>query len=709
VYKPAETLNRTGVRMPRGRFLYLPACAAMTLAAAATAPASAQPAAPGPPAAGRPTAATTRPAAAAARPATGPAAAMVELNLPPDVELRVVVDYLAKRLGLNVIYDEKVDNKRVTLAAGAKVPAAALPGLLDAVLKAKGLALVDAQVRGWKRVVAVGDPGGDVQVASIPATHMDAGELAQEVRRLLAARLKAQGLPAGATTVDVSADARSRQVIVIGPAAQVSAARDIAKLIDLPVDREETPVKFYKLANTTAADVLETIRSLDGDARPAAAGGVPGAGGAGGTYPPAAPVGTTRPPFAAGNGRSPAAGTGGGSRSTFGGAGGLASGGGGITTDPTGSATGVAGGIGTSGGLANGSTLAARGTGAGGSSADDVSRGGAAGAGFGAALGTGGPSPSAAEPVRSRLATVAADANTNSIIVVGPPAAQRLYENLIRQLDRRRPQVLVESTVVTLDTTKDFQFGVEIAGRRNGDTIRRFVFSSFGFSEANPQTGQLSVLPGKGLNGALLAPEIADLVVRALLARGNSRIVASPRVLVNDNATGTLFSIAEQPFTAVNANNTISTTSFGGYAEAGTEITLTPHISEKDYLQLEYEVALSSFTGQSANGIPPPRQTNKIASQVTIPDGSTIVVGGLNRAEENKTVDSVPILGDLPLVGFLFRSTQDTSRNSTLFVFIRPIILRDDEFEDLRFLSDRDARQSRVADRAPASEPLLVE
>jgi general secretion pathway protein D len=125
-------------------------------------------------------------------------------------------------------------------------------------------------------------------------------------------------------------------------------------------------------------------------------------------------------------------------------------------------------------------------------------------------------------------------------------------------------------------------------------------------------------------------------------------------------------------------------------------------------LQLEYEVALSSFTGQGSNGIPPPRQTNKVASRVTIPDGSTIVVGGLNRTEDGRTVNAIPILGELPLVGALFRSTTDTTRTATLFVFIRPVILRDDEFEDLRFLSERDARRAGTPDGAPASEPMLV-
>ncbi|MDB5295408.1 MAG: gspD1, partial [Phycisphaerales bacterium] len=387
-----------------------------------------------------------------------------------------------------------------------------------------------------------------------------------------------------------------------------------------------------------------------------------------------------------------------------------------LTSGGTSAGSGLGSGL--SGGTSGGAGLGASGL----SGSGDGTADGPGGLGVGNRSGTGGvtagrpnvggpagqPAP-AADAVRTKLATIAADANTNSIIVVGPPPAQRLYADLIRQLDRRRPQVLVESTIVTVDTTNELTVGVEIAGRRNGTDTRRFVFSSFGLSEVDRATGQLNILPGSGLNGAVLSPDIADVIVQALSARGNAKIVASPRVLVNDNATGTLFSIAEQPVTELNANNTISTTSFGGYAKAGTEIALTPHISEKDYLQLEYEVTLSSFTGQSSNGIPPARQTNTVASQVTIPDGSTIVVGGLNRTEDAKTVNAIPVLGDLPLVGALFRSTRDTSRKATLFVFLRPTILRDDEFEDLRFLSERDVRRAGIRDGAPASEPMLAE
>ena len=179
---------------------------------------------------------------------------------------------------------------------------------------------------------------------------------------------------------------------------------------------------------------------------------------------------------------------------------------------------------------------------------------------------------------------------------------------------------------------------------------------------------------------------------------------------MNDNSTGNLVSNQEQPFTANNSNNTVSTTSFGGYAEAGTEISVTPHISESDYLQLEYSVSLSNFTAAATQaGIPPPRQTNLVQSKVTIPDGSTIIVGGLNRQNYMHSVASIPLLGEIPYVKYLFSNRVESDDKSTLFIFIRPIILRDDKFADLKFLSDHDLKAAEMPGNYPASEPISIE
>ena len=139
---------------------------------------------------------------------------------------------------------------------------------------------------------------------------------------------------------------------------------------------------------------------------------------------------------------------------------------------------------------------------------------------------------------------------------------------------------------------------------------------------------------------------------------------------MNDNNLGTLNSLSEFPYASVNASNTVATTSFGDYAQAGTEITVTPHISESDYLQLEYSVSLSSFTGspvtQGGTTLPPPRKSDTVQSQVTIPDGATIIVGGLNQRNFTYTKDAVPILGQIPLLEYLFsnRTKMDASNDA---------------------------------------------
>ena len=135
--------------------------------------------------------------------------------------------------------------------------------------------------------------------------------------------------------------------------------------------------------------------------------------------------------------------------------------------------------------------------------------------GAGAALSPSQSASAAPGSIHTRNAKIASDPHTNTIIVEADPTVQQSYEALIRQLDKRRPQVLVEATVVTLDTSHDFSFGVEISGHGGSQPGNQYlVFSSFGLSTVNPN-GQLSLIPGVGFNGALISSQIADVVVRA--------------------------------------------------------------------------------------------------------------------------------------------------------------------------------------------------
>ena len=304
-------------------------------------------------------------------------------------------------------------------------------------------------------------------------------------------------------------------------------------------------------------------------------------------------------------------------------------------------------------------------------------------------------------------ARVTADVHTNNLIVIAEPAVQRLYAELIEKLDQPLPQVLIESRVVIIDTTDNFSLGVELSGGDRTGSRRLLSFSSFGLSEVDPVSGALSLIPGLGFNGTLVDPEVADVVVRALTMHTRSRVTSAPRVLVNDNAEGQLTSVAEVPFTSINASDTVATTSFAGFAQAGTTITVTPRISDNDNIQLDFAITLNTFTSTGGDGVPP-RQTDEIRSQVTIPDGYTVIVGGLNRTANSWTFTSMPGIEKIPLLRYLGGNEVKDRSTSSMFIFLKPVILRDDKHKDLRFLSRRDINCAGVCPDFPKSEPIWI-
>jgi general secretion pathway protein D len=284
-------------------------------------------------------------------------------------------------------------------------------------------------------------------------------------------------------------------------------------------------------------------------------------------------------------------------------------------------------------------------------------------------------------------AQVTVDVHTNTIIVVADPSTQRVYASLIENLDKRSPQVLIEAKIVIIDTSNDYTLGVEVSGGDRSGAKKLFAFNSYGLSNVDPVSGALRVIPGVGFNGTLVDPSTADVVVRAIANHRRARVLSTPRVLVNDNAEGQLTSVLEVPFTSVNASQTVATTSFAGFAEAGTTITVTPTISEEDYLQLEYVVTLNSFSGTGTAGVPPPRQTNEVRSRVTVPDGYTVIVGGLVSKNGSFEVNTIPWVEKIPVLRDLASLQSKSDSETSLFVFLRPVILREDQFRDLKYFS----------------------
>jgi general secretion pathway protein D len=207
----------------------------------------------------------------------------------------------------------------------------------------------------------------------------------------------------------------------------------------------------------------------------------------------------------------------------------------------------------------------------------------------------------------------------------------------------------------------------------------------------------------------VLDPGSFSAVVSALQTLNHGRTLTIPRVLVNNNQQGRLDSVLQTPFQSTNASTTVATTSFGGTVDAGTTISMRPQISEGDHLLLEYDVSISSFVGDATSPtLPPPRQQNKIQSSVTIPDGFTVVVGGLAIDSDTRATSQVPFLGSIPILGELFKNRSNTTTTSRLYVFLRADVMRGAGFELLKYVSDQDKAAAEIDDGTPRMEPRFI-
>lgn len=301
------------------------------------------------------------------------------------------------------------------------------------------------------------------------------------------------------------------------------------------------------------------------------------------------------------------------------------------------------------------------------------------------------------------------DEGTNTLIAVGEPRLLAQIESLLPTIDVRQPQVMLEVLLVTLSEAQTLDLGVELEQIIISGDVRIRLSSLFGLGMRGANGDRVGPDNANGFTGVVLSPGDFSVIIRALQTLNDGRSVSMPKLLVGNNQSATINSVLQQPFASVNASNTVSTTSFGGTQDAGTVVTIRPQIAEGDHLVMDYSVSLSSFVGSSSSAtLPPPRQQNQVRSVATIPDGYTVVVGGIELETDSKSVSQVPLIGDIPLIGEAFKTRSKSGTRSKFYVFIRANVLRGRGFEDLKFLSTQDAHAARVDDGFPEVRARII-
>ena len=160
--------------------------------------------------------------------------------------------------------------------------------------------------------------------------------------------------------------------------------------------------------------------------------------------------------------------------------------------------------------------------------------------------------------------------------------------------------------------------------------------------------------------------------------------------MTNDNQQAQLKVADAQPSVVNNVDDAGGVReTFGDFQEAGTTLLVTPHISgEKNYLRLDLSQTIEAFDRASAAvGGVQAKTSRQIVTSVTIPDGHTVAIGGLTFDSRTISVEKVPLLGDLPLIGFLFQTRIVTHNKQNIYLFVTPRILRDENFQDFKKFS----------------------
>lgn len=302
---------------------------------------------------------------------------------------------------------------------------------------------------------------------------------------------------------------------------------------------------------------------------------------------------------------------------------------------------------------------------------------------------------------------VTADPANNQVIVKAPQGQQAGLEELVNRLDQRRPQVYLEAIIVSVTDNRDFRLAVE-----NQLSVGQFNYrSNFGLSSTQNTgfTDQLTPLVGlPGATSALIMSDQVPFIINAIQTDTDARIESRPQLLVNNNATGTIQNIEEQATVSTSQNGSSTVTSFEEFQEAGTTLAVTPSISADGFIRLEYTITLSNFLGEGTNGVPADRQRREVESAVTVPNDSTIVVGGITVDNMTDTIRKIPLLGDIPLIGQAFRDTQKSKSRQILYIFITPRVLTDPAGRDLRALTRGPYATAELEDDAPPVEAEAI-
>jgi len=284
---------------------------------------------------------------------------------------------------------------------------------------------------------------------------------------------------------------------------------------------------------------------------------------------------------------------------------------------------------------------------------------------------------------------IQADDSTNALIITAPPSALSSLKSVVRQLDIRRAQVLVESVIAEVQANANNELGIEwvVDSTPGGNgPIGVSNFGNIAGAAAAVTTKNLPNLPS-GLTMGIGRFNSGNInfaaILHALKGDASTNILSTPSIITLDNQEAEIVVGQEVPFVTGSFTSTGSSTTPTNPFQTinrknvGLTLKVTPQINEGNAINLSIDQSIDSLSASTSNAVDLVTTKRSIKTSILIEDGQMIVLGGLIKDDIKDTTNKVPLLGDIPVLGWLFTSKSSTKEKTNLMVFLRPTIIRD--------------------------------
>ena len=320
--------------------------------------------------------------------------------------------------------------------------------------------------------------------------------------------------------------------------------------------------------------------------------------------------------------------------------------------------------------------------------------------------------PGQQSPFEGGRITITPDKATNSLVIMASPIDYQNLLQVIQGLDRRRRQVFVQAVIaeISLNKLKDLGLQWGMVGAASDGQYASVV------GQYDPQQIVSTLLQSFGQTGNVISSLVADnlgtpanfaAVLRALETNGAVNVLSTPNILTSDNKEAEIFVGQNVPFLG---NVTISNTTTPSFQsierkDTGINLKITPQISEGEYVKLDLYQEISAVSPTTTTGAADLITTKRSAkTSVVVKDKDTVVIGGLIQDRELENISKIPLLGDIPLLGWLFKYKNKTREKTNLMIVLTPRIIRNAE----EMANVTNQQKTQFSNAIKADEPFSV-